>query len=158
DFVDYTVGVRNGTGNALNHADVTLTDNFPAGFAYVAGSARRDGAVLADPVKGAGASITFDIGHMDAGALATITYRARIAPAALKCDGTNRAQAFYTVAGVTTASNVAAAKVRVEGGVFSDKGFILGKIYLDCNANGLQDKGEEGVPGVRMLLEDGTYA
>ena len=31
-------------------------------------------------------------------------------------------------------------------------------IYLDCNANGLQDKGEEGVPGVRILLEDGTYA
>ncbi|HXF77849.1 MAG TPA: SdrD B-like domain-containing protein, partial [Usitatibacter sp.] len=158
DFVDYTVGVRNGTGNALNRADVTLTDNFPAGFAYVAGSARRDGAPLADPVKGAGASITFDIGHLDAGALATITYRARIAPAALKGDGTNRAQAFYTVAGVTTASNVAAAKVQIEGGVFSDKGFILGKIFLDCNANGLQDKGEEGVPGVRILLEDGTYA
>ena len=30
------VAVRNATGNALNRAEVTLTDTFPAGFAYVA--------------------------------------------------------------------------------------------------------------------------
>src|SRR5450432_3466505 len=72
-------------------------------------------------------------------------------------DGVNRAQATYTVAGTVTASNIASAKVQVTGGVFSDKGFILGKIFMDCNANGVQDKGEEGVPGVRIVLEDGTY-
>ena len=72
-------------------------------------------------------------------------------------DGVNRAQATYAVAGTTTASNVASAKVQVTGGVFSDKGFILGKVFMDCNANGVQDKGEEGVPGVRVVLEDGTY-
>ena len=43
------------------------------------------------------------------------------------------------------------------GGVFSDRGFILGKVFLDCNANGLQDRGEPGVPGVRLFLEDGTF-
>src|SRR4051812_30590763 len=28
---------------------------------------------------------------------------------------------------------------------------------MDCNAHGVQDRGELGVPGVRVLLEDGTY-
>ena len=45
----------------------------------------------------------------------------------------------------------------VTRGVFTDKGFILGKVFLDCNANGMQDAGERGVPGVRVLIEDGTY-
>jgi uncharacterized repeat protein (TIGR01451 family) len=158
DFVDYTVTVKNSTGNALNRADVILTDSLPTGFAYVKGTARRDGSALADPAGGTGPSLAFTLGHFDAGAQSIVTYRVRIAPQAMKGDGVNRAQAFYNVGGTVTASNVAVAKVQVTGGVFSDKGFILGKIFLDCNANGVQDKGEEGVGGVRILLEDGTYA
>src|SRR5262249_4625085 len=42
-------------------------------------------------------------------------------------------------------------------GVFSDRGFILGKVWMDCNANGVQDKGEVGMPGVRLFIEDGTF-
>ena len=158
DFVDYTVGIRNGTGNALNLADVILTDNLPAGFAYVKGTARRDGTPIADPKGGGGPALSFTLGHMDQGLQTTLTYRVRLGPGSTKGDGTNRAQAFYTVNGATTASNVAMARVQVTGGVFSDQGFILGKVYLDCNANGLQDAGEEGLSGVRVLLEDGTYA
>ena len=47
--------------------------------------------------------------------------------------------------------------MKITGGVFTDKGFILGKIFADCNANGVQDRGEPGVPAVRLFLEDGTY-
>ena len=158
DFVDYTVGIRNGTGNALTRADVIVTDSLPAGFAYVKGTARRDGQVIADPKGGGGPVIFFTLGHMDAGAQATLTYRVRLGPGSLQGDGTNRAQAFYTVGNVTTASNVAMARVQVTGGVFSSDTFILGKIFLDCNSNGVQDLGEEGLPGVRIVLEDGTYA
>ncbi|MGZ5749973.1 MAG: SdrD B-like domain-containing protein [Usitatibacter sp.] len=157
DFVDYTVRVRNGTGNVLDRANVVLADNLPAGFAYVKGTARRDGAAIADPVGGGGPRLTLALGHLDRGAQAVITYRVRIGPGAMQGDGVNQVQATYSVAGTTTASNVASAKVQVTGGVFSDKGFILGKVFMDCNANGVQDRGEEGVPGVRVILEDGTY-
>ncbi|HEX3062107.1 MAG TPA: SdrD B-like domain-containing protein, partial [Usitatibacter sp.] len=47
-------------------------------------------------------------------------------------------------------------QVQVTGGAFTDKGFVLGKVFLDCNANGVQDVGEAGVPGVRLWMEDGT--
>jgi uncharacterized repeat protein (TIGR01451 family) len=157
DFIDYTVRVRNSTGNVLDRADVTLTDGLPAGFGYVPGTARRDGTRIADPVGGNGPRLVLAIGHMDRDAAVVITYRVRTGPGAMQGDGTNRVQAMYAAGGVTTTSNVAAAKVRVTGGVFDDRGFILGKVHLDCNANGVQDAGEAGVAGVRVVLEDGTY-
>ena len=157
DFVDYTVRVRNGTGNVLNRADVTLTDNLPAGFAFVAGTARRDNALIADPAGGKGPR-----SHARAGpprprpANHDHLPRAR-GPGAMQGDGVNRVQARYALGSTVTLSNIATALVKVTGGVFSDKGFILGKVFMDCNANGVQDKGEQGVPGVRLMLEDGTY-
>lgn len=157
DFVDYTVRVSNGTGNALNRASVVLTDNLPAGFAYMPGTARRDGKRIDDPAGGQGPHLAFSLGTLDSGAQTTITYRVRVGPGSMQGDGVNRAQASYTANATSTVSNVAMAKVQVSGGVFSDQGFILGRIFMDCNANGLQDKGEMGVPGVRILLEDGTY-
>ena len=157
DFIDYTVRVRNGTGNALDRASVTLTDNLPAGFGYMPGTARRDATRIDDPAGGQGPRLTFSLGALDRDAQATLTYRVRIGPGAMRGDGVNRAQASYVANGTSTVSNVAMAKVRVSGGVFSDQGFIVGRIYMDCNANGLKEHGEIGVPGVRILLEDGTY-
>ena len=86
-----------------------------------------------------------------------MSYRVRVGPGAMQGDGTNRVQATYSANGATTTSNVATAKVEVIGGVFSDRGFILGKVFLDCNANGVRIRGEAGVPGVRLVIEDGTY-
>jgi uncharacterized repeat protein (TIGR01451 family) len=158
DFVDYTVRVRNGTGNALDRADVVLGDDLPAGFAYMPGTARRDGAPIAEPQGGLGPHLAFTLGHLGRDQQVTLTYRLRLGPGSLQGDGVNRAQASYRADGATTLSNVASTKVQVTGGVFSEKGFILGKVFLDCDANGMQDRGEAGVPGVRVLIEDGTYA
>lgn len=156
EFVDYTVSVRNATGNTLDRASVILNDDLPAGFGYVKGTARRDkGTVVADPAVNA-SRLTLPIGTMRPGEQVVITYRVRLGPGSLQGDGVNRVQASYVAGGISTTSNVASAKVRVVGGVFSDNAFILGKVYLDCNANGVQDKGEPGVPGVRLFLEDGT--
>lgn len=157
EFVDYTVRVKNGTGNVLDRADVMLFDDLPAGFAYVAGSVRRDGRRIAEPAGGQGPRLTVNVGRMERDEQAVITYRVRIGAGALQGDGTNRVQAAYTASGSTSLSNVAAARVSVTGGVFTDKGFILGKVFMDCNANGVQDAGERGVPGVRLVMEDGTF-
>ncbi len=156
-FVDYAVRVRNGTGNALDRASVQLVDDLPAGFAYVAGSARADGKALPEPAN-AGPRLVFGLGSMARGQEIAVSYRVRVGPGALHGDGTNRVQSTYAANGTRTVSNVATAKVQVLGGVFSDRGFILGKVFLDCNASGVQDQGEAGVPGVRLFIEDGTYA
>src|SRR5205085_10030434 len=111
---------------------------------------------IADPVGNA-TRLVCSLGSMKAGKSTVVTYRVRVGPGSLQGDGVNRVQAAYApTLRTATLTNIATAKVRVVGGVFSEQGFILGKVYLDCNANGLQDKGEPGVPGVRLFLEDGT--
>ena len=154
DFVDYTVQVKNGTGKSL--ANVTLTDRLPAGFSYLPGTARLGGKHLSDPAGGHGPLLVFTLGPLDADKTATLTltYRLKIGPGTFEGISINRAQAAGSNGSV---SNVAKALVKVVGGVFSDKGFIIGKVFLDCNRNRIQDPEELGIPGVRLFMEDGTF-
>jgi uncharacterized repeat protein (TIGR01451 family) len=151
DFVDYTVVVNNNTGAALSAT--LVSDQLPAGFTYQRGSARLNGAALANPAGGGGPALTFTLGLLAKGTQATLTYRVRIGVGAQSGTGTNLAQASSGL----IVSNRASATVQLDGGVFSDKAYLIGKIYADCNVNGSQDPGEPGIPGVRIYLEDGTY-
>jgi len=155
DFVDYTVRIHNTAEQAL--AGVKVDDVLPAGFALVPGTVTLEGAKAADPKAGAATALQFDIGAVPASASMTLRYRVRIGAGALQGDGINRASAT-SAAPLALASVIAAAKVKVEAGVFSEKGVILGKVFADCNANGVQDRDEPGVPGVRIYLEDGAFA
>ncbi|RZU47726.1 putative repeat protein (TIGR01451 family) [Fluviicoccus keumensis] len=152
EFVDYKLEVSNvGSKKAI---DVQVQDRLPAGFTYVANSARVDG-VAKEPDTGSGI-IHFDLDDMDIKAVRTITYRLRVGAVSRNGAAINIATATENTPGGVT-SNVASYKVRVTPGVFSTEGFITGKIYTDCNRDGVQGVEEVGVPGVRMYLEDGTY-
>ncbi len=154
DFVDYTVRIKN-TGTArVGAPGITIVDQLPSGFTYVPGSVRISGSRSADPLGGRGPRLTFNSGGLDIGAVTLLTYRAFVGPGAMQGDAINRVQANVG----TVLSNLASAKVSVQGGVFDNRGFIIGKIFLDCNRNRVQDEGELGVPGVRVYLEDGTSA
>jgi uncharacterized repeat protein (TIGR01451 family) len=155
DFVEYSVRVKNVTSN--NALGVIVTDQLPAGFAYQKGSARLDGAARPDPAGGAGPQLQFDVGTIAPDATVTLTYRVRLGPGAQQGNGVNRARAAAAGPPALT-SNEATARVRVDGGVFTDRGIILGKVFVDANTNRVQDAGEPGVPGVRIFIEDGTYA
>jgi uncharacterized repeat protein (TIGR01451 family) len=152
DFVDYTVTLSNRSGVAMPAA--TLDDHLPAGFAYVKGTARLNGQVLTDPVGGGGPNLVFGIGNIAINGAPVLTYRVRIGPGGQSGNGTNTAQAISG----QTRSNVGSAKVQVSGGVFSDSAYLIGKVFVDCNGNHIQDADEPGVPGVRIYLEDGTFA
>lgn len=155
DVVDYQVRIRNTSGTTL--PEVVLVDTLPRGFSYQPGSARRDGAPLGDPMGGRGPVLRLAVGSLSDASTAQLSYRVRIEAIAGVGDAINRAQALSDTP-VQRRSNVATHKLRVEGGVFSERGFVLGKVWADCNADGLQQPGEPGVPAVRVWLEDGTYA
>ena len=163
DFLDYTLQVRNVATNGFNV--VTIDDVLPFGFLYEKGSTRYEGARVADPAGGAGPKLQFTVGPLDANETATLSYRVRIGPGAALGVNRNTAQASTAASALATApgarrrfSNVASATVEVGGGVFTDRGIVLGKVFLDANTNRTQDAGELGIPGVRIWLEDGTYA
>lgn len=154
ESLPYTVTMGNVSG--LDLTKLRLTDTLPPGFTYVAGSAKLDDVRVADPTGGKGPTLGFEIDGLRGDQTRTLTYRVSIGPGALEGDATNRA-ILRSSAPARKHSNVASSKVDVQGGVFDDRAYVLGKVFADCNANGMQDSGERGVPRVRIYMEDGSF-
>ncbi len=155
DSVVYTLKLSNNSG--AYYRGSFIDDRMPLGFRYEPGTTRRDGVAVADPAGGVGPFLRFPIGRLEDGESTTITYRGRLTPGAEKGDGINTAQATSLGPPVLT-SNRAQARVRPEAGIFDPVAVIIGTVFVDANRNDIQDPGEPGIPGVRVVLEDGTYA
>ena len=163
DSMQYIIRVRNNTPVPVTAAFVE--DRLPRGFRYIAGTAmiERGGvrSAIADPIGSPGPTLTFAIGAVPANGDTTLTYRVRVGVGSQQGDGINTAQAKQTAttdcrASPAQCSNEARFRVRISGGVFGNEACIAGKVFVDCNANHLQDEGELGIPGVRLWLQDGT--
>ena len=170
DSVRYTLTVTVTAGAAPRQT--TVVDRLPAGFTYIRGTALVGDVPIADPLSsspgGLGPTLAFNLGAMPASKQLVLRYRVRVGTGALQGDGINRARG--QACGVPTgcvdsglsplagsvATNEAAFQVRVSGGVFTTDACVLGKVYVDCNNNHLQDREELGIPGVRLLMQDGT--
>ncbi len=168
DTVQYTITIRQTAGSALQ--SVNVIDRLPRGFTYIDGTARADGRAVADPAGKPGPLLGFGVGPISVGGQIVLTYRVRVGVGAQQGDGVNRAQAHgcsiaggcIDPVGITPlpgalASNRAEYRVRVTGGVFTDQACVLGKVFVDCNNNHVQDREELGIPGVRMYFSDGTW-
>ncbi len=155
DSIQYRIHVRNpGTAPVIA---VRLNDTLPLGFQLIPGSVLMgvNGATptaFANPQGMPGPQLVWPLGNVAAAEIVEIDYRVRVAAGAERGSGINKAQAVGD--GVT--SSVAAAQVQVTGGAFDTSACVVGKVYVDCNGNRVQDVGEPGIPGVRLYFEDGT--
>jgi large repetitive protein len=166
DSVRYAITVRAAVG-ALPR-QTTVVDRLPAGFTYIRGTATANGVAIADPQGGIGPQLAFNLGAMPASREIVLHYRVRIGVGAAEGDGLNRARAhacgvpagcvgadFSPLPG-SIATNEGQHRVRVSGGVFGTAACFAGKIFVDCNNNHVQDPEELGIPGVRLVMQDGT--
>jgi uncharacterized repeat protein (TIGR01451 family) len=155
DSVQYRLRVHNTGANTV--ANVTLQDELPLGFKLIPGTVLV-GVEPATPQKAAdpqgtpGPALTWKLGNIAAGATVDIYYQVRLGLGADRGSGINRAQAQ----GVGAQSPIATAQVLVTGDAFDTSACVVGKIFVDCNGNRVQDAGEPGIPGVRLYFEDGT--
>ena len=128
-----------------------------------------DGVPIADPVGKPGPVLAFNLGPMPPANRQVLQYRVRLGVGSQQSDGINRARAHAcgVVAGCvgpdgrtplagSVTTNEGQYQVRVTGGVFAAEACVLGKIFVDCNGNHVQDAEELGIPGVRLVLSDGT--
>ena len=160
DLVSYVLTVTNVGNTAL--PQLAIKDQLPPGFRYLPGSARVGGVRAADPTGGIGPNLVFNLplsvsAPLAAGQSQTLSYQVRIGvTATVDADAINRAWASSGFAPSALTSNEADARVHVTGGVFATQAYAFGKVFMDCNKNGIQDEAEAGIPGVRLFLEDGT--
>jgi large repetitive protein len=166
DSIRYTITVRVSAGPRPRQT--TVVDRLPAGFTYIRGTAMVNDVPIADPSGGLGPTLAFNLGPMPTSGQLVLRYRVRVGTGAMQGDGINRARGHAcgapqgctapdgTPLAGSVPTNDAAFRVRVSGGVFTTDACVLGKIYVDCNNNHVQDPEELGIPGVRLFLHDGT--
>lgn len=167
EVVTYLVEIRNTVPRDVR--DVRIADSLPPNFRYVAGSARLDGAPLADPTGHR--PIEFSIGDVPAlddrngnGAAdpgepgyRLLAYQLVVGSGALPGGYENTVVATdYCDTCLLSARASASVQVRLDPTF--DLGTILGKVFEDRNSDGVQQREEPGVPEVFVALDDGTYA
>jgi len=168
DSVRYSITVSVSAG--ATPRQVTVVDLLPHGFTYIAGTAMVEGKRIADPAGAPGPQLAFQLGSVPAGGSVTLQYRVRVGIGAAQGDGINTAIAHgcqmtggcvssgsFTPLPRTLPSNEGRYRVRVAGGAFGIEACMLGKVFVDCNGNHVQDPEELGIPGVRLVLQDGTF-
>lgn len=156
DIVPYTITIEN--NKAATAFNVTIKDIIPAGFKYVAGSARLDGKKIADPTGGRPLFFgPMNIGGQGAtGQLSgkrTLTYMLVVGAGVTQGEYKNIAVALERSG--KDASNTSEATVTVTSDPLFDNALIFGKVYVDKNGNGVQDDGEEGLSGVKLVTVRG---
>jgi len=152
-MVPYVITVNNLAGFLITGA--VLVDHVPAGFAYVAGSARLDD-VPTEPTV-AGLDLSWNGLDFTGTQVRTVKLLLAVGAGVTEGEYTNRAQVLN---GVTAAaiSGEATATVRVMPDPDFDCTDVTGKVWNDANRDGRQEEGEEGLAGVRVVTPRGLVA
>ncbi|HSN70884.1 MAG TPA: hypothetical protein VLT59_05215, partial [Steroidobacteraceae bacterium] len=152
-LVPYVITLTNDAGVPLY--DLAIVDRFPAGFSYVAGSARLDGVAVEPELIGR--ELYFNDLSLDGTGRHELLLLLAVGAGVSEGEFTNRAQAVSTLNGAAL-SGEASATVRVVPDPTFDCTDVTGKVFDDLNRNGLQDPGESGLPGVRLVTARGLSA
>ncbi|MFA0791604.1 isopeptide-forming domain-containing fimbrial protein [Microbulbifer echini] len=152
-LVPYTITFGNTLPIPLT--DLQLVDFFPAGFKYVAGSARLDGEPV-EPVMNGLQLIWSDL-RVEADQTRELKLLLVVGSGVGEGKYVNRARMYNQLSG-QVASGEASATVRVVPDPTFDCTDVIGKVFDDKNMNGYQDAGEGGLPGARVVSATGLNA
>ena len=151
DVVFYTITVRNDDNRPKR--DVTLVDTPSRWLRLRRDTVRLDGepAGTAARYSADGSTLTIDFGDLDAGQTRRITYAMLLRPDAPPGDAENRATARDSLGRETTTGT----SIEIERESIANRMTIIGRVTAgDCT----QDSGRIGIPGVRVMMEDGSFA
>ena len=152
DAIFYTLTVRNQDASRAK-ADVTLVDTPSRWLRIRPGSVRLDGEDAADAASIAddGRTLSIVLDTIAPAGSRRITYAVTVRPDAPAGDALNEAAATDQRGGTTKAS----ANVRIERETVGSRMTLIGRITQgSCE---LEDS-RVGIPGVRVILEDGSFA
>ncbi|MDJ0851481.1 MAG: hypothetical protein QNK04_24155 [Myxococcota bacterium] len=153
ELVPYEITITNDLAVPL--PDLTLVDRYPAGFRYVEGSARVDGRRV-EP-SSSGRTLTWTDLGVDAASTRSVVLLFAVGAGVGDGKFVNRAQAVSSLTGLAL-SGEATATVRVVPDPTFACTDVTGKVFDDANRNGVQDPGEPGLAGVRLVTLRGLAA
>lgn len=164
EAVEYEIIVEN--NNESRFIDVILKDLIPPGFKYIKGTTElvesgADGVLntsddlmsVPEPIIGNG--LNFPAITMEPFTKFRVRYLLK--PSIGVTFGKYKNQAYMTLNGEKI-SNTGVATVSIIGDSLLDTASIIGKVFYDSNGDGYQNKGEKGIPGVRLITPTGIVA
>ena len=158
DVAVFEVEIRNLTDQPAEQ--VKIRDRTPAGFQYLAGTARLDGEPVSDPTPND--VLVFQIGEVAASKEGQES--SRLLSYTLVAGSNVHPGTYENTAVAVDAceqceiSNRSIATIDVVPDEFFETSLILGKVFQDVDANGVQQNGEPGIAGVRVVMDDGAFA
>lgn len=153
DAILYTITAQN-QDPSRPRRDVTVVDRPSRWLRLRPDSIRVDGEEApanSISVSGDGTEITLRLGELAAGEIRRITYAMTVRADAPPGQAENRA----TVTDLLGRETTTGAAVRVERESIADRMTIIGRITAGSCA---VTEGRRGIPGVRVMLEDGSFA
>ncbi|OGC21586.1 hypothetical protein A2310_02170 [candidate division WOR-1 bacterium RIFOXYB2_FULL_37_13] len=153
DVVTYGVTLENTGIGSLE--EVKINDILPQGFKYVPGSTMMNNFSFDDP---SGISnLSWNVGTIASGEGIELTYRALVGIGTPFGIAKNSASVTFQAEQGASSAGPVFATVNVKEGIFSKRGTIIGKVFDDLNGNNIQDKGDIGLPKIKIYTEDGTF-
>jgi uncharacterized repeat protein (TIGR01451 family) len=157
DTVSYRIVAHNALVSSIG--EIVMRDRLPASFHYVRGTSRVEAAVgtprVVEP-EIAGNEMLFRLGQLGPGGTVTLTYRVRIGANATTGEQFNSVNAEGLSSSAQKVSTVTArAGVVVGRGIFGMQRAIIGRVFVDVNANGEFDQGDRSLSKARLYLSNG---
>jgi uncharacterized repeat protein (TIGR01451 family) len=159
DIVLYRLAVRNLSSAPIHN--LQITDTLPPGFQFEPTSvhAEKDKVTVAVKVTQSNStiSITSDL-TLAPDETINLIYGAEVTPNALRGSGRNSAivNATRTDNNFPVQDGPAIHTLRLEPGIIEDAGTLIGRVFVDKNFDGEQQRGEPGIPNAVIYLEDGN--
>lgn len=138
-------------------------DFLPRGFSLMEKSIKVNNGIVKNIEKNVNGEFSFEIDFNQKEfqqSLLTIEYIVRVGVTAKHGKNINRAIIYGdNFINQVLESNLASSVVHVDSENFSEKGIILGVIYLDLDKNNKYDsKKDITIPGIKIILENGDFA
>ncbi|BAY77286.1 hypothetical protein NIES25_37460 [Nostoc linckia NIES-25] len=159
DTVIYRLSVKNLADVGLNN--VVITDNLPLGFQFLPKSVQgeMDGTAVPITPERNGNTVIFRTDMtIPTGKVLNIAYAAQLTADAMRGNGRNSAivNAQRIDNRFSTKDGPATHQLKIRPGIVSDCGTIIGRVFVDKNFDGEQQRGEPGIPNAVVFLEDGN--
>ena len=159
DTVVYRLALRNLTDIALE--SVTIQDVLPQGFQLIPESVTGvlDEQTVQMEAQASGRDVTFSTATaLPVDATISILYAVRVTPDALRGTGENLASvsAERSDNGFFVQDGPSIHRLVVDPGILTDCATLIGRVFVDKNFDGEQQRGEAGIPNAVVFLDDGN--
>jgi len=160
DTVIYRLAVKNLASSSIHN--VAIADTFPLGFNFLPASvqAELDGNPVRVNTTQNNSSVTFQASNISLpqSGILNIAYAAVLTPEAIRGTGENSAIATAQRLdnSVSVKDGPAIHRLRLQPGILSDCGTLIGRVFVDKNFDGEQQPDEPGVANAVVFLDDGN--